>query len=67
MLHWRSVHEAGSGIHFKARMVKFGIQVLTCDTLPQAKFCKNRWRGYTLFGKIYRPTNNYQFRRFWWP
>jgi len=33
------------------------------DTLPQAKFCKNRLRGYILLWKIY--TKNYHFWRFW--
>jgi len=42
-------------------MVKLGMRVLTLDSLPpQAKFYKNRLRGYTLFGQIY--TKSYQFR-----
>jgi len=30
---------------------------------PHAKFCKNRWRGYTPLGKIY--TKNSKFLRLW--
>jgi len=37
---------------FKAKMVKFGMTMRTWDSLPQAKFCKNRIRGYTLLGKF---------------
>jgi len=33
------------------------------DSLPQAKFCKNRLRGYTPFKQIY--TKKYQIWRFW--
>jgi len=51
------------GPHFKATMVKFGMKVLTWNSLPQAEFCQNRLRGYTLFGENY--TKNYQFWLFW--
>jgi len=51
------------GPHFKARAVKFGMRVRTWDSLPEAKYCKNRLKGYTSLGQIY--TKNYQFRRFW--
>ena len=30
---------------------------------PHAKFCKNRWKGYTPLGKIY--TKNSKFLRLW--
>jgi len=50
------------GPHFKAKTMKFGMQVRTWDSLTQFKFYKNRVRGYTLFRKIY--TKNYQFRIF---
>ena len=39
--------------HFKARTVKFGTTMRTWDSLHQAKFYKNRLRGYTPFGQIY--------------
>jgi len=48
--------------HFKARTVKFGMTMRTWDSLHQAKFCKNRLRGYTPFGQIY--TKKCQFWRF---
>ena len=44
-------------------MVKFGIRVCAWDSLPEAKFCKNRIRGHTPLGQIY--TKNYQFWLFW--
>ena len=38
--------------HFKATAVEFGTTVRSMDTLPQAKFCKNRLRGYSFWGKF---------------
>ena len=35
------------------------MRVRTWDSLPQAKYCKNRLKGYTFFGQIY--TKNYLF------
>ena len=43
--------------------MKVGVIVGTCDSLPDAKFCKNCLRGYTSLGQIY--TKNYQFWRLW--
>ena len=42
-------------------MLKLGVRVWTWDRLPNAKFCKNRWRGYTPLGKI--NTKNFKFLR----
>jgi len=38
--------------HFKVRTVKFGMRVQTWESLPQAKFYKNRSMEYTLLGKF---------------
>ena len=43
----------------KLRTVKFGMRVQTWDSLYQAKFCKNRLRGYTPFGQIYTKNTNF--------
>ena len=39
--------------HFKVTMVKFGRRVRAWESLPHAKFCRDRLRGYTPLGKIY--------------
>jgi len=39
--------------------MKFGMRVRALDSLPRAKFCKNRLRGYTTHGRgsiFYDPT-----------
>jgi len=43
----------------KARTVKFGMTVRTWDSLHQAKFCKNRLRGYTPYGQMYTKNTNF--------
>ena len=39
--------------NFKVTVAKFGMRVRTWDTLPRAKFCKNRLRRCTPFGQMY--------------
>jgi len=39
--------------------MKFGVKVRIRDSLPLAKFCKNRIRGYTPFGQIYTKNTNF--------
>jgi len=41
--------------------MKFGRIVQTWDSLRQAKFGKNRLRGYTFFGKIIPKINNFGY------
>ena len=44
---------------FKAIAVKFGMRVWSWGSLPQAKYCKNRLRGYTPFRQIYTKNTNF--------
>jgi len=52
---------AAVGPHFlKARTVKFGVTVRTCDFLHQAKFCiKNRLRGIPILDKFIPKNTNF--------